>query len=73
MSVPVERKTALGSASGMAVGALVWALTTFVPLFHGGLPPELYGFVAWIVPQAVTAVVSYLSKHTPREPEPPAT
>lgn len=68
-TAPVETKTAASASVGVVIGAITWALVSYVPAFHAGLPPQLATFLAWIVPVVLGAAASWLAKHTTRPDE----
>lgn len=68
-TVPIENKVVAGSWVGTSTGMLTWALTTFVPPFHHGIPADLQSALPYIVAMVGGTAAAYLAKHTPRTEE----
>jgi len=62
---PISNKVAAGTLTGGAVTVLTWALTTYIPAWHSGIPSTL----AALLPGAVGALGyfagGYMAKHYP--------
>jgi Na+/proline symporter len=69
---PIETKVAAGAAAGMVAGVITWILTTYVPVFHSGLPPALASFLPYFITLAASTIGGYLAPHTPRPAAPAA-
>lgn len=68
----IETKVAAGGASAAVTGLLVWALTTYIPAWHHGIPGQLQAFIPMISSVLLGTVAAYLAPHTSR-PAPAAT
>lgn len=66
IAAPIEAKVAAQGGTAALTGVIAWALVTFVPLFHSGLPPELVTFIPYAVSAISGVVAGWLAKHTPR-------
>lgn len=62
----VETKVAAGSGTGIAVGLLTWALVTFIPAWHDGIPSQLVPFIPVAAAWLVSTAAGYLAPHTHR-------
>jgi hypothetical protein len=62
----IEKKVSYGAGAGAATGLVVWALISFVPMFHTGVPEPVVAvipvFLAWLG----HTIAAYSAPHTPR-------
>lgn len=63
---PVETKVAAAASSSTLTGIITWALVSFIPAWHNGLPAALAALLPYIVAVVSGAVSGYLAPHTPR-------
>jgi hypothetical protein len=63
---PVETKVAAASATSIITGMITWALVSYVPSFHAGLPPALAVFLPWAISAVTATAAGYFAKHTSR-------
>jgi hypothetical protein len=72
----IETKVGVGSAGGISVGLLTWALVTFVPAWNAGIPDQLVPFLPIAAGWLTSTIAGYLAPHTHRpdlaEPVPAA-
>jgi hypothetical protein len=62
----IETKVAAGSAATVVVGLLTWALTTFIPSWHSGIPADLLPFIPVAAGWLTGSVAGYFAPHTHR-------
>lgn len=65
---PVETKVKAGAAAGAVTGLVVWALISFVPAFHTGVPEPVVAVIPVVLAWAGHVAASWLAPHTPRPP-----
>ena len=63
MSDPVSGKVIGGTGLGAAVGLATWALTTFIPAWHSGLPDQLATALPFVIGVLGYAAGGYLARH----------
>lgn len=63
---PVHNKLSVGGAGGSLLGAVTWALVTFIPAWHNGLPPQLVTALPVFVGLAGFAFSGWLAKDDTR-------
>jgi hypothetical protein len=63
---PIETKVIAGSSASAITGLITWALVTYVPAFHSGLPPSLAAVLPFAVATILGSISAYLAPHTPR-------
>lgn len=68
MKTPRVTETYTGAATGVVVGAVLWALTTYV--FKSGTPPELQALVWLAVPGVTGAVRGFIVRREAKQPAP---
>jgi len=66
---PISQKVYGASGGGLALGLVTWALTTFIPAWHMGIPITLQPLIPALVAVVGAFLGGYLSKHriTPQE------
>jgi hypothetical protein len=66
---PISQKVYGASGGGLALGLVTWALTTFIPAWHSGIPPTLQPLIPALVAVVGAFAGGWFSKHrlTPQE------
>jgi hypothetical protein len=66
---PISQKVYGASGGGLALGLVTWALTTFIPAWHSGIPVTLQPLIPALVGVVGAFLGGWLSKHriTPQE------
>jgi hypothetical protein len=59
----ISAKVGNGTAVGTAVGLVTWALTTFIPAWHTGIPVQLANVLPLVIGVIGYFVGGYLSTH----------
>jgi hypothetical protein len=71
----IETKVAAGSFTGVLTGFITWALVTYIPAFHNGLPGQVSALLPFAVAWLLGTVAAYQAPHTHRPdvipPSPP--
>jgi len=62
----IETKVAAGSAAGILTTLITWALVTYVPAFHTGLPPQLAALLPGAIAWVLSTAAAYRAPHTHR-------
>jgi hypothetical protein len=62
----IETKVAAGSATGIVTGLLSWALVSYIPAWHNGIPATLLPFIPAIAGWLCATAAGYLAPHTSR-------
>ena len=66
----VEPKVKAGAAVGAATGAVVWALVSYVPAFHAGVPEPVVAVLPFALAWAGHTIAGYMAPHdTSRDPK----
>jgi hypothetical protein len=68
----VEAKVKAGAAGGSLVGLATWLLVSYVPAFHGGLPPAVAALLPFVLTLLASTLSAYAAPHTVRAGDPPA-
>lgn len=66
MSGPIETKTAAGSATVILSGIVVWALTTYIPAWHSGIPATIQSLIPVVVAAVLGGYAAWKAPHTHR-------
>lgn len=66
MSAPVETKVKAGAAAGGLTGAVAWALVSFVPAFHNGVPQPVVDVLPFVLAWVGHVAAAYIAPHTAR-------
>ncbi len=62
---PISNKVAAGTLTGTAVTVLTWALTTYIPAWHSGIPSTLAALLPGLVGAVGYFAGGYMAKHYP--------
>jgi hypothetical protein len=65
VAAPISNKVASGTLTGAALTVLTWALTTYIPAWHHGLPATFAALLPGIVGAAGYYAGGYMAKHYP--------
>lgn len=65
-SAPVETKVVASSGTTIFIGLLTWALVTYVPMWHSGIPADLQPFLPVAAAWVLSTVSGYFAPHTYR-------
>lgn len=57
-----------GAAAGAATGLVMWALMSFVPAFHNGVPEAVVAVIPVALGWAGHVIGAYLTPHKPAAP-----
>jgi Kef-type K+ transport system membrane component KefB len=66
----IEKKVTYGAGAGAVAGLVVWALMSFVPAFHTGVPEPVVAFIPVALAWAGHVTAAWLAPHTHRTPQP---
>lgn len=66
MAAPVETKVKAGAAAGAVTGIVVWALVSYVPMFHNGVPQPVVDALPFILAWIGHTAAAYWAPHTAR-------
>ncbi len=66
MPYQVESKVKQGAAVGAATGVVVWALVSFVPTFHTGVPEPVVAVLPFALAWAGHTIAAYRAPHDSR-------
>lgn len=61
---PVSSKVSVGTLGGGALATITWALTTFVPAWHNGIPTQLQTFIPALLGIIGYFGAGYAAKHS---------
>jgi len=62
----IEKKVKVGAATGAATGLVVWALVSYVPAFHNGVPEPVVDLIPFALAWVGHTVAAYRAPHTHR-------
>ena len=65
-TLDIETKVKAGTLTGALTGLVVWALMSYVPVFHDGVPVPVVDAIPWVLTLMGSAVAAYLAPHTSR-------
>lgn len=62
-SGPISPKVSGGTLAGLPAAIMTWILTTYIPAFHSGIPPQIQPLVPALVGVIGFFWAGYSSKH----------
>ncbi len=62
----IETKVKAGAVAGGLTGLVVWALVSYVPAFHNGVPQPVVDVIPFALAWAGHVIAGYLAPHTHR-------
>jgi hypothetical protein len=64
----MERKVKAGTAAGAVTGLIVWALVSYVPAFHDGVPEAVVAVIPVVLAWAGHTAAAWLTRSAPGVP-----
>jgi hypothetical protein len=62
----VETKVKAGAVAGGVTGLVVWALVSYIPAFHNGVPQPVLDVLPFALAWIGHTVAAYMAPHTSR-------